>query len=120
MKLNDYQKRAMETCLPSCDNFTYMAFGLIAEVGEIADKVAKMKRKKEAYLSDDHIVSTSCDEVVAREMCHELIKEVGDVMWFCAGLAHYLGYSLEEVAQINLDKLSTRKQSNTIIDHNDH
>ena len=41
MQLNEYQQQAMTTCMDSCENDTYMLFGLMAEVGEIADKIAK-------------------------------------------------------------------------------
>lgn len=41
MRANEYQTRAMSTRLPSCENATYMLFGLMAEVGEIAGKIAK-------------------------------------------------------------------------------
>lgn len=50
MTLNEYQNRAMETCMPSCDNFSYMMLNLIGEVGEFAGKVAKMIRKGEAVI----------------------------------------------------------------------
>lgn len=47
MELNEYQKQAMTTCMVSCENDTYILFGLMAEVGEIADKIAKWQRKAE-------------------------------------------------------------------------
>lgn len=56
-KLDEYQTRAMSTRLDSCDNVTYMAFGLVAEVGELADKIAKWRRKNEVYVSGDRLVS---------------------------------------------------------------
>ena len=46
MRANEYQTRAMSTRLPSCENATYMLFGLMAEIGEIADKIAKWRRKE--------------------------------------------------------------------------
>ena len=46
MRANEYQTRAMSTRLPSCGNAIYMLFGLMAEVGEIADKIAKWRRKE--------------------------------------------------------------------------
>lgn len=35
MRANEYQTRAMSTRLPSCENATYMLFGLMAERGVI-------------------------------------------------------------------------------------
>ena len=45
MELNEYQRRAMTTCMPSSENFTYMFLNLVGEVGEFASKVAKGIRK---------------------------------------------------------------------------
>ena len=56
MRANEYQTRAMSTRLPSCGNAIYMLFGLMAEVGEIADKIAKWRRKGVCRLDMDHLV----------------------------------------------------------------
>ena len=34
MTLNDYQQRAMTTCLPESENFAYMMLNLVGEVGD--------------------------------------------------------------------------------------
>lgn len=120
MELNNYQQRAMGTCLPSCENIVYMLNGLNAEVGEINDKVAKWVRKGIARIDNNHLVFNTSDESVVEDYRHELIKEVGDCAWFIAGLSMVLGTSLEDVAQINLDKLAARKREGTIITHKDH
>ena len=44
MELNEYQEKAMQTCLDTCKNITYMLNGLNAEVGEVNDKIAKAIR----------------------------------------------------------------------------
>lgn len=31
----------METCMPSCDNLSYMVLNLMGEVGEFTGKIAK-------------------------------------------------------------------------------
>ena len=36
MELNEYQKRAMSTCMPSCENISYMLLNLVGEVGEFS------------------------------------------------------------------------------------
>lgn len=126
MTLNEYQKRAMTTNAESSNNETYSLFGLIAEVGEIADKIAKAARKQIITICDDCIYP--CDEGVQDgninlqyvEFEEGMKKELGDVLWFCAHLAHRFGWSLDEVAQTNLDKLAKRKAEGKIIEHEDH
>ena len=114
MELNEYQKRAMDTCMESSKNFTYMTYGLMAEVGEIADKVAKWKRKGIARIDSDYLVFNTSDEAVAREHLTELMREVGDVMWFISGICSVCGYGLQDVADMNLDKLHSRQERGVI------
>lgn len=114
MELNEYQKRAMETCMESSKNFTYMTYGLMAEVGEIADKVAKWKRKGIARIDSDYLVFNTSDEAEAREHLTELMHEVGDVMWFVSGLCSVCGYNLNDVGDMNLDKLHSRQERGVI------
>jgi NTP pyrophosphatase (non-canonical NTP hydrolase) len=105
MTLNEYQERAMTTCMESCKNDTYMLFGLMAEVGEVADKIAKWKRKGIIRMDGDRVVF-SAPPKDAGYLAEELMYEVGDIMWFCAGLARQFGWSLENVCWANLNKLS--------------
>ena len=114
--LNEYQEKAMNTCLPACENIVYMLNGLTAEVGEVNDKVAKWVRKGIARIDNNRLVFNTSVEGYRQE----LIKEVGDCAWFIAGLSMVLGASLEDVAQTNLDKLANRKKEGTIITHIDH
>lgn len=112
MTLNEYQQQAMSTCMPSCDNFGYMFLNLVGEVGELASKVAKGIRKEEVLLFDNGLRYTrGIDEDIAK-IKH--IQEIGDCLWMIAGLAKSYGYTLEEVAQKNLQKLAARKQAGTI------
>lgn len=120
LTLNEYQDRAMSTCLPACDNIVYMLNGLTAEVGEINDKVAKWVRKGLARIDNNYLVFNTSDEDVVNGYKHELIKELGDCAWFLAGLAKVLDTPFNEVGQINIDKLAARKSEGTIISHTDH
>lgn len=45
MTLQEYQERAMTTCMPTSENFAYMMLNLVGEVGEFVSKVAKAIRK---------------------------------------------------------------------------
>ena len=44
MTLNEYQQKAMTTCLPESDNLFYMLANLCGEVGEFASKAGKHMR----------------------------------------------------------------------------
>lgn len=126
MRLNEYQEKAMMTNAASSDNDTYSLFGLVAEVGELADKVAKGVRKEIIEITGDDIVRGAkswgkgepTDEYAAIE--EGMKKELGDVLWFVAHFAQRFGWPLEEVAQLNLDKLADRAKRGVIIGDGDN
>lgn len=118
--MNEFSKLAMSTLTQSCDNFTYALSGMVAEVGEINDKVAKWRRKGEAFIKDDELVFNTTKLEDVDKFRNELALEVFDVMWFCALMARKLGLSLQEVSDMGLAKLSRRAQTGTIITHKDH
>jgi NTP pyrophosphatase (non-canonical NTP hydrolase) len=120
MRANEYQTRAMSTRLPSCGNAIYMLFGLMAEVGEIADKIAKWRRKGVCRLDMDHLVFNTGDLQEAEGYKSELMKEVGDCAWFIVGIADCFGFTLEEVMQQNLDKLASRRERGVIDGNGDN
>ena len=120
MELNEYQERAMSTCLPSCNNFAYMSLGLVSEVGELAGKVAKAVRKEEIMLQQNDIYNGSHPANDGGAELHKgLIGELGDVLWFVSGVCKVLGLPLEDVADANLAKLAERKKNGTIIGNGD-
>lgn len=113
MELKEYQERAMTTCMPSSNNFSYMFLNLVGEVGEFASKVAKNIRKGNAYISgSSDLYFNDFPELTEQEK--ELMKEAGDILWQLSGLCSVMGWSLEEIAQQNLDKLAARKSAGTI------
>lgn len=116
MELNEYQKRAMTTCMPSSENFSYMMLNLVGEVGEFASKVAKAIRKEEMHIGDDDnkLVYDMPNQNHRLRADEELKKEAGDILWQLSGLCHTMEWSLEDVARMNLDKLASRQQRNVI------
>ena len=117
MTLNEYQEKAMSTCMDSCNNFSYMMLNLVGEVGELSSKVAKMIRKGkfdiggESNLRVDTKAMNGDDiETIGKE----LKLEAGDIAWQLAGLCKVLGWSLEDVCQANLYKLASRKARGVI------
>jgi len=96
MTLNEYQQAALETAVyPGEYKIIYPALGMTGEAGEVTDKVKKVIRDNDKTFTEDKK--------------REIAKEVGDVMWYCATLANDIGYTLEEIGQMNKEKLDSRK-----------
>lgn len=113
MTLNEYQERAMTTCMPSSENFAYMMLNLVGEVGEFAGKVGKAIRKGKAMVDFNQLI-TERKEAMTIEEITELKKEAGDILWQLSGLCSVMGWRLEDIAVQNLEKLASRKERNVI------
>lgn len=103
MTLDEYQKEALVTAVWSGDEFKDLAhwvLGITGEAGEIAEKIKKIVRDKDAVVSD--------------EDKEELIKELGDVLWYLAVLTEHLGYKFDEVGTRNIAKLRSRQARDKI------
>jgi NTP pyrophosphatase (non-canonical NTP hydrolase) len=75
-------------------------FGLVGEAGEMADKVKK-------WIRDDQADWEKLDKDM-------MVTELGDVLWYVATLADTLGFTFEEVAKRNIDKLASRQSRGKI------
>ena len=98
MECDDYQQAALRTARDpgAPDEFMHLVLGLVGEAGEIAEKVKKLVRDKNSDLAQ-----LDRDDMAA---------ELGDVLWYTAVLANFLGLSLDDVAQRNVDKLADRQR----------
>jgi NTP pyrophosphatase (non-canonical NTP hydrolase) len=76
-------------------NLIYPVLKLNGEAGEVAEKVGKVMR-------DD-------DGRLPQSKRDELVRELGDVLWYINACALELNSTLDEVAKTNLDKLFDRK-----------
>ena len=93
MLVNDYQRAALKTANPNLSNFGLLEngiMGLNGEAGECID-IIKKHRFQGHPLNQEHIA-----------------KELGDIAWYLAISAEALGYDLEHIFQMNLDKLAKR------------
>ena len=120
MTLNEYQKKAMSTCMPSCENFCYMMLNLVGEVGEFASKVAKAIRKGEVTIDEEMLLPVRVNHPFPNHFIEDLRAEAGDILWQLSGLCEIMGWKLEDVAQGNLDKLASRKQRGVIDGNGDN
>lgn len=120
MELKDYQEKAMSTCMETSANPLYMLFMLGEEVGELQGKFSKAIRKGEIlFVGNDLHFHEELEGWNFDEWKDLVKKEIGDCLWGIAGIAHVMGWSLEEVAQVNLDKLAARKAAGTIVGNGD-
>ena len=93
MKINEYQMEAMRTASGMYAKYPMIlngVLGLGGESGECLDVVKK-------HLFQGHDLDKE-----------HLAKELGDVAWYLAVTAHAIGYDLESILQMNVDKLRKR------------
>ena len=96
MDFREYQRKAVTFAIyPATHKVLYPTLGLCGESGEVAEKVKKQVR----------------DGVFNR---HEVAKELGDVLWYLANICNDIGYNLDEIADLNISKLSSRKGRHVI------
>tara|TARA_B100000214_G_scaffold181964_1_gene131238 strand:- start:2488 stop:2817 length:330 start_codon:yes stop_codon:yes gene_type:complete len=96
MDFDNYQIEARKTAIyPNKDkNFIYPTLGLVGESGEVAEKIKKVLRDNNGNF--DYESKTA------------IKKELGDVLWYLANLCNELDFTLNEVAEENLEKLNNR------------
>ena len=92
---NEYQKQAMKFASPvstATENNLLIqgVMGLNGEAGEAIDIVKK-------HLFHGHDLDKE-----------HLAKELGDVLWYVATAAESIGYDLDDIMQMNIDKLTAR------------
>jgi NTP pyrophosphatase (non-canonical NTP hydrolase) len=106
MNLDEYQERAKRTDLNVVskeNDLDYYVLGLTSEAGEVAGRMKIIHRNKDGILSDVD------KQGVAREL--------GDVLWYISALAEKLGFTLGDIAEMNLQKLYSRKENNELKIH---
>lgn len=93
MTINDYQMAAMRTSSKTISTKEHLlngALGLTGESGEVADIVKKCFMQGH-QMDVEHIA-----------------KELGDICWYIAETATAIGYDLETILLMNIDKLKKR------------
>lgn len=109
MKLNEFQDKArtfrkVETL--NDQKVLYPTLGLCGESGEVADKVKKVIRDNNGEIDE--------------QKRQDIGLELGDVLWYVAALADDLGYTLDDIANMNIKKLTSRKERNMLSGSGDH
>lgn len=94
MNFLDYERAMHRTANMDRSDFveqlTVGALGISGEAGEVTDYIKKVVFHKHDLSKD------------------KLAEELGDVLWYVTYLAQSAGYSLEEIASMNIEKLKKR------------
>lgn len=112
IEFNEYDEAALSTVTypDAGTNTIYPVLKLAGEAGEVADKIGKLWRNHGWIQSSEY---TEEDRI-------EIMKELGDVLWYISALARELGYNLEDVANLNILKLDDRKKRDVIKSEGDN
>ena len=106
MTINEYQTAALRTAqtdkLTARELLLNSVLGLCGESGEVADLLKKYHFQGH-NLDLDHVA-----------------KEFGDIAWYLAVGAYSIGYDLEKILQMNVDKLKARYPDGFSVDRSLH
>lgn len=92
MTLTEYQNlaaRTIDSQLNGSEQMSHAMFGMVGELGEFFSIYQKAYQGHEPEI--DHVK-----------------KELGDLLWFIAEYCTAFGWDLNEIAQMNIDKLRAR------------
>ena len=93
MQVNEYQKEALRTLNPNLDKKDILINGVMGLCGESGEAIDIVKK----YLAQGHELDQE-----------HLKKELGDIAWYLAETAYALDVSLDEIFELNLEKLQKR------------
>ena len=105
MDIKEYQNRALKLAIYK-DKIIYPSLGLCGESGEVAEKVKKALRDNNGQFTE--------------ETKQELIKEIGDVMWYVVAILNDIGSDLESCMSINITKLESRAKRGVLTGNGDN
>jgi len=109
MTFDDYQQQALVTNLRKEDpvlELVQQLFGLADEAGEVLAIFKKWIRDNDADFS-------TLDK-------KNIAKELGDILWYIAVVAHDLDISLDDIAATNIEKLRSRQARGTLTGSGDN
>ncbi|MDF9538114.1 nucleoside triphosphate pyrophosphohydrolase family protein [Bacillus cereus] len=103
-ELDQYQEAALRTWNTSQDfggRVLNAALGLSGESGEVADIV------KKAVFHGHGFDPAHCPGEEEGNT-HKIALELGDILYYISIMSHEMGYTLEDIAQMNIAKLAKR------------
>lgn len=105
MTINEYQQAALRTANKSLTPIEQLTNGLMGLNGEAGEAIDILKK----HLFQGHELDSE-----------HMAKELGDVAWYLAVSANAIGYDLETVMQMNVEKLKARYPDGFDAEHSLH
>ncbi|MBQ9263967.1 MAG: nucleoside triphosphate pyrophosphohydrolase family protein [Clostridia bacterium] len=93
MEANEYQRLAMITLNPALSEKDVLINGVMGLCGEAGEAIDLVKK----HLAQGHPLDKE-----------RQAKELGDVAWYLAETAQAIGYPLDDILRMNIDKLKAR------------
>lgn len=105
MTFDEYQDMAGSTAsYPLELGFAYPLLGLSGECGELIERFKKLIRDKNI---------TNFENIPDADVVL-IVKEGGDILWYLSEIFRKMGVSFTEVAEINIEKLTSRLERGVI------
>lgn len=105
MTINEYQKNALRTANKSLSAFQQLENGIMGLNGEAGECIDILKK----HLFQGHELDKE-----------HIAKELGDIAWYLALSAEAIGYDLETIMQMNVNKLRVRYPDGFDSEHSLH
>ena len=118
MTPNEYQEKAY--LFAKYKHADYAVLALTEEVGEVMGKLAKFSRKNDMTLSGSIKAAARPVGLAPMHLRDDMEKELGDVLWQFNAVCTELGFTLEQIMQSNLEKLTGREERGTIVGNGDN
>lgn len=100
MNVKEYEDFMSTSKVYDCLPIIYPILGMNGEAGEAAEKVKKCLRDNNG--------------VFGGQIKKDLMKEIADVLWYVWATADDMGYTLEDVMEIGVQKVKERQVTNTV------
>lgn len=100
MILNEYEKIMATSKVYDTLPIIYPALEMNGEAGEVAEKVKKRIRDNNG--------------IFGGQIKKDILRELADVLWYIWATADDMGFTLEDVMKIGIEKVQERQKTNTV------
>lgn len=115
MTPEQYQEATQKFAVyPKAFAMEYLSLGLASEAGEVAGKMSKLIRGDYTEVADAPEGERQPMRINVEDFQQNVKKELGDVLYMVSQICNEMEWSMGEVMQANIDKLSDRLKRDVI------